>query len=88
MIVDARCKGARRMTNAAIFVCGYMVRRFAACRHTVTRGAVVHDTGVIKDCVCEAYGVVARSAVGRRRYVSRHCGSLAGRTNAVVVVVA
>lgn len=88
MVISAGGEITRRMTNAAIFVCRHMVRRFAARRHTVTRGAIIHDTGVIKDCVGEGYGTVARSAVSRRRHVSRHRGSLSGSTNTVVVVVA
>ena len=88
MVEGAGGECTRRMTNAAILGSGHMVGRFTARRHSMTRGAVVHDTGVIKDCVGEAGGVVARSAVGRRRYMSRHRGPLAGRTNTVVVVVA
>ncbi len=71
MLIGAGGECTRRMTNAAIFVCGHMVERFTARRHTVTRGAVVHDTGVIKDCVGEAGGIVAQPAVFSSRYVSR-----------------
>ena len=72
MVISTGGKITRRMTNAAILVCGHMVRRCAARRHAVTRAAIVHDINVIKDCVGETAGVVARAAVVGRRYVSRY----------------
>ena len=71
MVISTGRKITRRMTNAAVFVCGHMVRRCAARRHTVTRAAIVHDINVIKGGAGEAGGIVAGAAVVGRRYVSR-----------------
>lgn len=63
MIVGTRSKGARSVTNAAILGGRHVVDRFTTRRHTMTRGAVVHETAVIDECISEVSGVMTRSAI-------------------------
>lgn len=88
MIVAARDKGARGVTNTAVLDGGHVIDRFTARRHTMTGGAIVHDAGVIDECTSETIGVMAGSTVLDSCRVRGHSGRLTGRIDTVVIVVA
>lgn len=88
MVICARGKGARRVTSTAILERRHVVNRFAVRRDAMAGAAIVHDAGVIDECVGEIIGVVAHAAVFDSYRVGRNCGGLTGRIYAVVVIVA
>lgn len=88
MIVGARGKGTRRVTNTTVLDGGHVVDRFTARRHAMTGSAVVDDGGVIDNCVGETRGVMAGPTVLDSGQVNGHCGRLAGRIDTVGVVMA
>ena len=54
----------------------------------MTRGAIVHDAGVIEDASGETLSVMAQSAIVGGIRVGGHCGCLTDRINTIVIVVA
>ena len=85
MIVDAADEGAGVMADRAIFESWHVVRRLAACGHSMTRSAVVDDATVIEDRAGKRHGVMAVAAIGVRGWMYE---GLAERVDAVVIVVA
>ena len=87
MIIDTTAKGAQGVTHATIFRGGrHVVDRLTGRCNTMARSTIVHDVGVIEDCVRETLSVMAQSAiVGGIRVGGR--GRLTDRINTIIRVV-
>ena len=88
MIKGASGKGARGVTNTAIFSGRHVVERFTAGINTMTGGAIVHDIGMVDKCTSETIRVMARSTIVRGSRMSGYRRSLSGRINTIVIIVA
>lgn len=88
MVIGASGKGARGVADATILDGRHVVARFTNRRDTMTRGAIIHDAGMIDECAGETIRVMAHSTIGAGCRVSGNGGRLAARINTVVVIMA
>ena len=90
MAKDAASESTGGMANTAILSRWHMVERFTNRRNTMTGvAAFAHDVwaGMIDECANKSIGVMATATIRVCCYVGEHCGRLAGRVNAGVIVV-
>ena len=88
MTKGARGKGARGVTNTAIFSGWHVVGRFTARSMSVTGGAVVNDVAMIDKCTFETIRVMARPTIVRGSRVGGYRRGFSGRVNTIVSIVA
>ena len=73
MIENRWREGAGHVTDTAILSSENVAGMHADRRNTVTRSTIVHDAGMIKDCVGKTGGAMAHAAVcGSGYMVRRH----------------
>lgn len=90
LVIKSRTgKGRRRMTQRAVFGCRNMVDILAGCIGTVVaRPAVIHNSGVIKNCRRKRPAGNVTDAAILARWDVIGLGILAGRINTVVAGIA